>query len=192
MVKMKIGRDPEADPDRIRIAREAIGPGVELLVDANGAFSRKQALAMTAVLTGYGVTWYEQPVQLEIASGEYGFELGHFRRMIEAGAVDVVQADATRCGVNGFLDAGALCSAYYLPLSSHCAPALHLHLCCAVERARHMEYFHDHVRIEERLFDGVQKPKDGMLSPDLSRPGFGLDSRQADNALLSTIAYAES
>ncbi len=196
-VKMKIGRDPAADPERIRTAREAIGPEVALFVDANEAFDRKQALAFTEVLLRCGVTWYEQPVchldfegmrlirdrapaSIEITSGEYGFEPDYFRRMIKAGAVDVVQADATRCGVNDFMAAADLCDAHHLPFSAHTAPSLHLPLCCAAPRARNLEYFHDHVRVEGLLFDGVQKPQGGILKPDLSRPGLGIDLKEKD------------
>lgn len=197
MVKMKIGRDLLVDHERIRVAREAIGPGVQLFVDANEAYDRKEALAITDLLVRYGVTWYEQPVNhldfegmrlirdrapatLEITSGEYAFDLDFFRRMIEAGAVDVVQADATRCGLNTFMDAATLCAANYLPFSAHTAPSLHLHLCCAAPQARHLEYFHDHVRIENMIFEGVQQPRDGILYPDLGRPGFGLELKEKD------------
>jgi L-alanine-DL-glutamate epimerase-like enolase superfamily enzyme len=101
--------------------------------------------------------------------------------MLEAGAVDVLQPDATRClGVTGFMHAAALCRCHGLPLSAHTAPAIHLHLCCAAETARHLEYFHDHVRIEEMLFEGAQTPHDGRLRPDLSRPRLGLELRQAE------------
>lgn len=197
MVKMKIGRDLLLDHERIRVAREAIGPGVQLFVDANEAYDRKEALAVTDLLVRYGVTWYEQPVNhfdlegmrlirdrapatLEIASGEYAFDLEFFRRIMEAGAVDVVQADATRCGLNTFMDAASLCLGHYLPLSAHTAPALHLPLCCAAPQARHLEYFHDHVRIENMIFEGVQKPRAGILYPDLERPGFGLELKEKD------------
>ncbi len=197
MVKMKIGREPERDPQRIRTARKAISPHVQLFVDANGAFTRKQALAMSEVLLDNDVTWYEQPVwhhdfeglrmlrdrvpaPIEISSGEYGFEGWYFRELIRQGTVDVLQADPTRCGVTGFLEAAALCEASFLPLSSHTAPSLSLHVCCAAARARHLEYFHDHVRIEQMLLDGVQKPKHGMLAPDLSRPGLGIELKEKD------------
>ena len=97
------------------------------------------------------------------------------------GAVDVLQADATRCaGFTEFLKVDALCEAHCMPLSSHCAPILHLHACCASSRVRHMEYFHDHVRIASLLFDGRPIPRDGMLRPDLSRPGLGLEFKHAD------------
>ena len=99
------------------------------------------------------------PAELQIAAGEYGYDSRYFRRMLEAGAVDVLQADATRCGgITGFLQAAALCEAHGLDLSAHCAPALHLHPCCAIQRLRHLEYFHDHVRIEQVLFDGAAGP----------------------------------
>ncbi len=197
-VKMKIGRHPDQDIERVRAARQAIGPDTALFVDANGAFSRKQALALAEAFAELGVSWFEEPVSsddlaglrllrdrappgMDIAAGEYGYDIGYFRRMLKTGAVDVLQADATRCaGVTEFLRVDALCAAHCLPLSSHCAPTLHLHPCCAGSRICHMEYFHDHVRIETMLFDGVPPPVGGILHPDASRPGLGLDFRHAD------------
>jgi L-alanine-DL-glutamate epimerase-like enolase superfamily enzyme len=197
-VKMKVGRDPARDPHRVQAAREAIGPGVQLFVDANGALTRKQALAMAQVFAGFDVRWFEEPVSsddleglrllrdrgpagMDIAAGEYGFDLVHFRRLIEAGAVDVLQADATRCGgLTGFMAAAALCQAHGLPLSSHCAPALHVAACCCAPTAVHMEWFHDHVRIERMLFDGAPGPKRGLVRPDHARPGLGLVFKEAD------------
>ncbi|MBV8475722.1 MAG: mandelate racemase, partial [Acidobacteria bacterium] len=98
-----------------------------------------------------------------------------------AGAVDVQQADITRCGgVSGFLQVAALCQAYNVPLSAHTAPALHTHVSCGVTLFKNLEYFHDHVRIENMFFDGVQRPVDGELRPDLSRPGLGLEFKRGD------------
>ncbi len=174
-VKMKIGTHPQQDLKRVRTAREAIGSEVELFVDANGAYDRKQALAFAERFVEFRVTWFEEPVSaddleglrllrdrgpagMDIAAGEYGYDLPYFRRMLEAGAVDVLQADASRCGgVTGFLQAAALCSARCLPLSAHCAPSLHAHVCCAALPLRHLEYFHDHARIEKILFDGFRR-----------------------------------
>lgn len=200
MVKMKVGRDPAADPGRVAAAREAIGPDVQLFVDANGAYSRKQALAMGERFAARGVRWFEEPVssddleglrllrdrmpaEIDVAAGEYGYDAMYFRRMLEAGAVDVLQADATRCrGVSGFIRAAALCEARGLPLSAHTAPSVHVHACCALPIVRHLEYFHDHVRIEEMLFDGAPRPRGGALAPDTSRLGLGLELRRADAA----------
>jgi L-alanine-DL-glutamate epimerase-like enolase superfamily enzyme len=197
-VKMKIGTHPERDLARVRAAREAIGEDVELLVDANGAYSRKQALAQAAAFADLGVRWFEEPVSsddleglrllrdrapagMEIAAGEYGYDLWYFRRMLEAGAVDVLQADATRCaGISGFMQVGALCQARSLDLSAHCGPSLHVHPCCSLLPARHLEYFYDHARIEGMLFDGAVTPIDGKLHPDLNRPGIGLELKHPD------------
>lgn len=201
-VKMKVGTNPRDDVARVRAAREAIGAvgdgGAELFVDANGAYTRKQALAFAEAFGEFGVTWFEEPVSsddvpglrllrdrapagMAIAAGEYGYDLFHFRRLLEAGAVDVLQADATRCaGITGFLQAAALCEAWTLPLSAHTAPSIHAHPCCAAAPVVHVEYFHDHVRIEKMFFDGALEPRDGALRPDPTRPGLGLEFRRQD------------
>jgi L-alanine-DL-glutamate epimerase-like enolase superfamily enzyme len=195
-VKMKVGRHAAEDVERVRTARTAIGPDAELFVDANGGYSRKQALALSERFAELGVTWFEEPVSsddldglrllrdrvpapIEIAAGEYGYDSFYFERMLAAGAVDVLQADATRCGgVTGFLRVAALADARGLPLSAHCAPSLHAHLGCACLRMRHLEYFHDHARIEHLLFEGTLEPVGGALEPDPERPGFGLSLRR--------------
>ncbi len=198
MVKMKVGRDPGRDPGRVAAAREAIGPDCELFVDANGAYTRKQALGLAESFAEQGASWFEEPVSsddlaglrllrdrapapMAIAAGEYGYALEYFERMLDAGAVDVLQADATRCGgITELLRVGALCAAHEVPLSAHTAPSIHAHVGCAIDPLVHVEYFHDHVRIERMLFDGVLEPTGGRLVPDLSRPGLGLELRRAD------------
>jgi L-alanine-DL-glutamate epimerase-like enolase superfamily enzyme len=198
-VKMKIGRDARRDVERVRVAREAIGTTTELFVDANGAYSRKQALAQAEVFAGrFGVSWFEEPVSsddleglrvvrdrapagMEVAAGEYGYDLFYFRRILSAGAVDVLQADMTRCGgVTGFMQAATLCQADNVPLSAHTAPVQHEHVCCAAVPVRHIEYFHDHVRIERMFFDGLPELVDGELRPDFSRSGMGLELKRKD------------
>ena len=198
MVKMKIGRVPANDPERVRAARAAIGKHAQLFVDANGAYARKQALHLAEEFAEYNVRWFEEPVSsddlaglrllrnrapacMDIAAGEYGYDGGYFRRMLAAGAVDVLQADATRCGgITGYLQAAALCEAFEVPLSAHCAPTLHMHVACATRATRHIEYFHDHVRIEHLLFEGVPEPVDGCLRPDVERPGAGFSLKRLD------------
>lgn len=197
-VKMKIGRHPAHDVIRVQAARSAIGDNCELFVDANGAYTRKQALDFAQRFAALHVTWFEEPVSsddldglrllrdrapagMAISAGEYGYDLPYFRRMLEANAVDILQADATRCtGITGFLGVAALCEAFNVPLSSHCAPTLHLPLCCAARPAVHLEYFHDHARIEHMLFDGAAHPDNGYLMPDKSRPGLGVEFKERD------------
>ena len=196
-VKMKVGREPRRDLKRAEVAKRAVGDAT-LFVDANGAYDRKQALRLAEDFSGLGVGWFEEPVSsddleglrllrdrapgsMQIAAGEYGYTPYYFRKMLEAGAVDVLQADATRCGgITGFLRASALCDAFEIPFSSHCGPAIHLAPASAAPRLVHMEWFHDHVRIEHMLFEGAPQLKNGMVAPDLSKPGHGLTLRAAD------------
>jgi L-alanine-DL-glutamate epimerase-like enolase superfamily enzyme len=194
-VKIKIGESwgtrPGRDLERVAFAREVIGPDAELYVDANGGYGRKQAVRMARAMEAYGVTWFEEPVtsddldglreirdqaQADVAAGEYGYDLPYFARMVDAEAVDCLQIDVTRCGgVTEWLRAAAVAAARGLQVSAHCAPALHAHVCAAVPNMRHIEYFHDHSRIENMLFDGALSPRGGALRPDPARPGFGID-----------------
>ncbi|HTW13230.1 MAG TPA: enolase C-terminal domain-like protein [Solirubrobacteraceae bacterium] len=195
-VKMKVGTEPERDPARVLNARAAIGDGVRLMVDANGAYQRKQALALAEVFAQESdICWFEEPVtsddleglrllrdrapaRISIAAGEYGYSLFDFRRLLEAGAVDVLQADVTRCGgITEMVQVAALCQAHAVRLSAHTSPSLHAHLGVALEPMESIEYFHDHVRIEELLFDGLPQLRDGALWPDPALPGHGISLR---------------
>lgn len=179
-------------------AREAIGAGPELMVDGNGAYDRKQALALAERYAHEGVGWFEEPVSsddleglrllrdrapagMDIAAGEYGWDAWYFRRMLEAGAVDVLQIDGTRCGgFSGFLHAASLAHGFGIPVSAHCAPHLHAHVCSAVGHLRHVEYFHDHARIESMFFDGLPGLRAGALVVDADAQGLGLILKQRD------------
>ncbi|AEA28140.1 Mandelate racemase/muconate lactonizing protein [Pseudonocardia dioxanivorans CB1190] len=198
-VKMKVGRRPDEDQDRVRVARRAIGDDVELFVDANGAWTRKQALGWADRLADDDVRWLEEPVSsddldglrllrdrgpggMDVAAGEYGYDLPYFHRMLSAEAVDCLQADVTRCGgLTALQRVAALCDARCLDLSLHCAPQVSAHAGTAVWHLRHLEYFHDHERIERIAFDGVLEPEPGgSLRPDRSRAGLGLRVRTQD------------
>ncbi len=198
-VKLKIGRHPDQDPDRLDAARDAIGAATELFTDANGALGRKQACYWAARLADeWDARWFEEPVSsadmeglrmvrerapgpLEVAAGEYGYVLRDFTNLLAAGAVDCLQADVTRCGgISGLLQVAGMSGGYHIDLSAHCAPAVSAHAFCAVQRLRHLEYFHDHVRIEHMLFDGVPEPEQGALRPDPDRAGLGLDLKRVD------------
>ena len=194
-VKIKVGRDVERDVERVRAARDAAGPDVELMVDANGAYPRKHAIVMADAFARHGVTYFEEPVSADdleglrlvrdhaaiaIAAGEYGYDPIYFRRMLAAGAVDILQADATRCSLTGFLQADALCAGFALPLSSHCAPAVHVHAAAAASKLVHLEMFRDHVRIEDMLFEGAPRVRDGAIAFDTRRPGLGLVPRRSE------------
>ena len=198
-VKMKIGSEPARDPERAEVARGAIGE-CQLFVDANGAFAVRQALRFAEQARDLDIRWFEEPVSsddvqglrdirnrapagMDVAAGEYIFTLDDARGLLSGDAVDVLQADVTRCGgITGFLKVSALAEASHVDISAHCAPSMHRHVACTVPRLRHIEWFHDHVRIEQMLFDGAPAVEDGMIAPDFARPGHGLEFKSADAA----------
>ncbi len=197
-VKMKVGRHPAQDPARLSAARAAIGDGSALMVDANGAFSPDQAREWALRYDAYGVDYLEEPVSsddlnglrevrassppgMAIAAGEYSWSLFDCQRLLDAQAVDILQADITRCGgLTELIRIDAICAGRNRPFSAHCAPAITAHPGCALKQLIHLEYFHDHVRIEQMLFDGVLLPEAGALHPALDRPGNGLTLRTRD------------
>jgi L-alanine-DL-glutamate epimerase-like enolase superfamily enzyme len=199
-VKIKIGQDwgsnARRDLQRVALAREVIGPDAELYVDANGGYTVGQAVRVANRLAEYGVSWFEEPVSSrdlaglaavrrqvlpDVAAGEYSWSLADSAALIDAGAVDCLQLDATRCGgITEFLRSCALAAAHNLQVSGHCAPNLHARAGVAVPNLRHVEYFHDHQRIERQFFDGALDPDGGILTPDPDQPGLGLVLREPD------------
>jgi L-alanine-DL-glutamate epimerase-like enolase superfamily enzyme len=199
-VKIKIGESwgasQQRDLERVSLAREVIGPDTELYVDANGGYTTGQAIRMATRLADHGVTWFEEPVSSQdlaglaavrrqvlpdVAAGEYSWSLADSARLIAADAVDCLQLDVTRCGgITEFLRGSALAAAHNLQVSGHCAPNLHARVGVAVPNLRHVEYFHDHQRIERIFFDGALPPDGGALTPDPDQPGLGLTLRDSD------------
>jgi L-alanine-DL-glutamate epimerase-like enolase superfamily enzyme len=193
-VKMKIGMDRgrswRRDLERVEKVRAAIGDDAELFVDANGAYDRTQARRLGMQFAGeLGVSWFEEPVSsddldglsqlraelpLDVTAGEYGYHIDYFEQMLRTRAVDVLQADVSRCaGVTEWLRVAAVAAAHQTPFSAHCGPSLHAHVACVPPNLRHIEYFHDHARVDSLLFDGVLHAIDGALHPS-DRPGIGL------------------
>jgi L-alanine-DL-glutamate epimerase-like enolase superfamily enzyme len=198
-VKIKVGRDAKADPERVGLVRSLGGPDVEVMLDANGANNPQDAVLWARrYREDFGVSYFEEPVSsqdmrglayvrerapagLAVAAGEYGWNLPYFQQLLDADAVHILQADVTRCGgITNMLRVDGLCKARNLPFSAHCAPAISAHVCCGMETAVHIEYFFDHYRIESVLFDGTLDPEAGLLTPDRSRPGLGLELKRAD------------
>jgi L-alanine-DL-glutamate epimerase-like enolase superfamily enzyme len=199
-VKIKIGEswggNVRRDLSRVALAREVIGPDAELYVDANGGYTVGQAVRVAGWMAQYGVSWFEEPVSsqdlaglaavrravvADVAAGEYSWSLADSARLIDAGAVDCLQLDVTRCGgITEFLRGCALAAAHNLQVSGHCAPNLHARAGLAAANLRHVEYFHDHQRIERMLFDGALDPDGGILTPDPEQPGLGLVLRESD------------
>jgi L-alanine-DL-glutamate epimerase-like enolase superfamily enzyme len=193
-IKIKVGRDPADDLERLRVARAGAGD-VQLMVDANGAYATAaEALRWTEAFCEAGVVWMEEPLSsddlaglrsvrdrapagIAIAAGEYCWSALDARRMLEAGAVDVLQLDVTRCGgLTGALMIDALAWAHRVPTSLHCAPAASVHAAVAMHTVVHLEHFHDHVLVEDAVFAAPPQPEGGLLAP-ADRAGLGLEIR---------------
>jgi L-alanine-DL-glutamate epimerase-like enolase superfamily enzyme len=199
-VKIKIGESwgtqVQRDLHRVELVRDVVGPGCEVFVDANGGYTVGQAVRVGRRLDELGVTWFEEPVSsddlaglaqvrlaldTDVAAGEYGYDLPYFHRMVEADAVDCLQVDVTRCGGYGeWLRAAAVAAGRGLQVSAHCAPNAAVHVAAATPNMRHIEYFHDHARIEDLLFDGALSPAGGSMTPEIGAPGNGLTFKAAD------------
>jgi len=198
-VKIKIGQswgaDPHRDLARVVLARRVIGDA-ELYVDANGGYTVKQAIRLGQVMADQSaVTWFEEPVSSDdlaglhqvrgayngdVAAGEYGYTLDYFAKMLQADAIDCLQTDVTRCGgYTVWRQVAAVADAHHRQVSAHCAPNLHAHVAASIPNLRHLEYFHDHHRIETMLFDGTLPPNGGTMTPDSSRCGHGLTLRES-------------
>jgi L-alanine-DL-glutamate epimerase-like enolase superfamily enzyme len=196
--KMKVGTHPEQDSSRVHFVRECIGPNAALMVDANEAYDAGTALRLSQEFAKEDVSWFEQPLRdtnieglselrrrlpagMSLSTGEYIYDSTQALQFLRAKSADVIQLDVTRCGgVTGFLKAAALCEAFNVPISTHCAPSLHVALGCSIPTLKHLEFFSDHARIETMLFDGVRPVEDGYLQPDLNRHGFGLTLKNQD------------
>ena len=165
-----------------------------MYVDANGGYTAKQAVRVGRRLEAdYDVIWFEEPVSsddlaglrrvrsrlsLDVTAGEYGYDETYFDRMVAAEAVDCVQVDVTRCGgYTSWLRVAAIAAAHGLQVSGHCAPNLHAHVAVSVPNLRHVEYFHDHCRLDAMLFDGVLTPVGGCLRPRVENVGHGMALR---------------
>jgi L-alanine-DL-glutamate epimerase-like enolase superfamily enzyme len=194
-VKIKIGESwggrEERDLHRVELARSVVGADVGLFVDANGGYDVGLARRVGRRLDALGVMWFEEPVSsddlaglaalrealdTDVAAGEYGYDLAYFERM--APVVDCLQIDVTRCG--GYTEwrrIAAAAAAHGVDVSAHCAPYLSAPVAAATPRLRHLEWFHDHVRIVRELVDGYVGPVDGALPP-ADGPGHGLRLRQ--------------
>ena len=198
-VKIKIGQNKgtalDRDLQRIELTRSEVGCDVELFVDANGGYTRKQAIRLGHAMAEFDVRWFEEPVSsddlvglrevrdqclADVAAGEYGYTPTYFANMVAAESVDCLQADATRCGgYTGWLAAAHVAEAHQLDVSAHCAPNVHASVAISAPNLRHVEYFHDHYRIEEQLFDGALSPVGGVLIPRADAAGHGMSLRNS-------------
>ena len=191
-VKMKVGRlRIHEDVERVAAVRAAVGPDVELLVDANGSYPPSVAARMARELERFDVYWFEEPVHSDdyagnavvarassvpVATGENESTLYGFRDLIAAGGVGVLNPDAEIVGgVTEFMKIAALAQAADIPVAPHGRQELHVHLACAAPTGVMAEYYRPSVDPLAYELNPLQPElRDGRLYAP-PRPGHGME-----------------
>ncbi|HEV8634364.1 MAG TPA: mandelate racemase/muconate lactonizing enzyme family protein [Chloroflexota bacterium] len=192
-VKMKVGGAPmREDVERVRVAREAVGPDVKLMVDANCAYRYYEAIQLARQIERYDVFWFEEPVapddyeghrklahmtSIPIATGENEYTRYGFRDLIRAEAAAILNADAKVLGgVTEFMKVAALAQAYDLDIAPHGSQDIHVHLVAAISNGLILEYYRDSVdpMHGEVYHHTLRLNEDGTVSPP-DVPGIGAD-----------------
>lgn len=192
-IKMKIGAASiKEDTARIKAAREAVGPDIELLVDANNAYGRLDALKMARVLEESGVFWFEEPLapdDLEgsaelaansdcpIALGENEYTKFGFKEVLDKRAADVLNADAQILGgITEWRKCASLAEASHIPVAPHGDQEIHVHLVGAVPNGLIVEFYDNDLNtLKSVMFDErLELDDQGRLTPP-DRPGLGFD-----------------
>jgi L-alanine-DL-glutamate epimerase-like enolase superfamily enzyme len=192
-IKMKVGAVPiREDAERVKAVREAIGPDVKLMVDANCAYRAYEAIQFAKRVEEYDPFWFEEPIApddyeghrriaaattIPIATGENEYTRYGFRDLIATGAVPILNADAKVLGgVTEFMKVVALAQAHDLDIAPHGSQDIHVHLVAAIANGLILEFYRDSV---DPMWGNTYKETlrlndDGTVSPP-DVPGIGAD-----------------
>ena len=191
-VKMKIGGvSINEDVKRVKAVRDAIGPDIKLMVDANNAYRHYQAIEIAKKMEEFDIFWFEEPVEpddyegsklvtqatsIPVAAGENEYTRYGFRDMINSRCVDILQPDALVLGgITEYMKVAALAQSNDMDLAPHGAQELHIHLVCAVSNGLILEFYRDSVDpMWGKCFTETIKLKDGYVSVPQS-PGLGVE-----------------
>ncbi len=191
-IKIKIGGAPiNEDVERVRVVREAIGPDVRLMVDANCAYRFYEAIEIARKMEKYDVFWFEEPVNpddyrghravaeatsIPIATGENEYTRYGFRDLIENRCAAILMPDALIMGgITEFMKVAALAQAHDLPVAPHGMQDVHVHLVAAVSNGLITEYYRGSTDpMWDTMFEETLTVEDGHLRPP-NRPGLGIE-----------------
>jgi L-alanine-DL-glutamate epimerase-like enolase superfamily enzyme len=178
--------NPVKEVEHIRVIREAVGYETDLMCDINQRWDVRQAISIGRQVDQFRLFWLEDvtasddyagiarvadALDTPIAGGEYLYGIAPFRQMLEARSVDIVMIDVLRAGgITQWLKIAGMAEAFNLPVVSHLAPEIHVHLVSAIPNGLTVEY----MPWSSRLFRDVPQPKDGQLTVP-QRPGLGLE-----------------
>jgi D-arabinonate dehydratase len=194
VVKMKVGRKPlEEEVERVRVAREAIGPDRTLLMDANGTWKNKQeAVRACRKFAEYDPYFIEEPVMPDsldlyhevnealdyaVAGGELEFSRYGFADLLREDAVEIVQPDVSVVGgVTEWMRVANMAACHDIPVAPHYNWDLHIQLLAAIENGLWIEYFYrdSDVKAFDDVLEHPVEPEDGMIQLP-QRPGHGVE-----------------
>jgi L-alanine-DL-glutamate epimerase-like enolase superfamily enzyme len=186
-VKIKVGRPhPAEDAERLRAVREAVGPSLHIMTDANQSQTASSVLRLAAALEPYDPYWLEEPLpaddisghtrlaaatRIPVAVGESMYSLLQFRSYLEAGAASVVQVDAARIGgITPWLKVAHLAESHNVMVCPHFLMELHVSLAAAVPNGQYVEFI-PQLRAVTRTELTIRDGK--AVAPDA--PGIGID-----------------
>lgn len=193
-VKIKVGALPiNKDVERVKICREAVGPDVKLMVDANNAYRHYKAIEFARKTEKYDLFWFEEPVEpddyigqreitrsttIPIAAGENEYTKYGFRDMINHRSVDILQPDALIMGgVTEFMKVAALAQANDLDIAPHGSQEVHIHLLAAIPNGLILEFYRDTVNpMHGKIWKNELQIENGYVSPP-NTPGLGLEPK---------------
>jgi L-alanine-DL-glutamate epimerase-like enolase superfamily enzyme len=194
-LKMKVGGGtPADDAARVAAVRDAVGPAVELMLDANRSLSFHHALALCRLVEPLGIAWFEEPLianderlladlrrqtDIPLAAGQHEAPRQRYRDLLDRHAVDVLQMNVANCG--GYTEALKICAladTYRIPVANGGGwPYYNLHLQAAVPNGTSVEILQPHLALHRALFDVLPEVAGGMLHvPD--SPGLGFAPRR--------------
>jgi L-alanine-DL-glutamate epimerase-like enolase superfamily enzyme len=189
-VKMKVGGASfNEDVERVRAVRDAIGPDVDLLVDANNKWKAYEAILFGRAIQKYHPYWFEEPVEpddfkgsaevkqaldMAVVAGENEYTIWGCRDLIDAGAADILNLDTVKAGgITEFRKIAALAAAYHIPVAPHGSPHMAMHLQASLPNALIMETY-PKVESSYNPVLPLYPVKDGYVDvPDT--PGLGID-----------------
>ena len=191
-IKMKIGGAPiNEDVERVRVVREAVGPTVKVMVDANCAYRYYEAIEIARKMEKYDIFWFEEPVNpddyeghrliaqstiIPVATGENEYTRYGFRDLIENRCAAIIQPDALIMGgITEFMKVAALTQAHDLPIAPHGNQDVHVHLVSAIPNGLTVEYYRGSTDpMWDKMFKETLQVEDGHVSPP-DRPGIGIE-----------------
>jgi L-alanine-DL-glutamate epimerase-like enolase superfamily enzyme len=185
-IKLKLGRSPVSDAERLAAVRSAVGPELDLMVDANQSLTAPDAIHCARLLEPYDPYWFEEPLPADdvsghvavaaatstpVAVGESLYSVTQFAEYLSRRAAGVVQVDVARIGgITPWLKVAHLAAAHNIAVCPHFLMELHVSLCCAVPNSRYLEYIPQLRAITRRE---IQVSAGVAFAP--SAPGLGID-----------------